>query len=63
MDLHPYDTECHDITRHDRCHACMHGFIHDGRLWACQSCLLRLMYVFRLLYNIKCFRVMACLGF
>jgi hypothetical protein len=21
------------------CHARMHGLIHDGRLWACQSCL------------------------
>jgi len=45
----------------DICHACMHGLIHDGRLQA--WCLLRLMYVFRLLYTISCFRVMACLGF
>jgi hypothetical protein len=45
------------------CHARMHGFIYDGRLWACQSCLLGLMYVVRLLYAIRCFRVMACLGF
>jgi hypothetical protein len=36
---------------------------HDDRLWACQSCLLKLMYVFRLLYVIKCFRVMICFGF
>jgi len=47
MDLHPYDTERHNITRHDSCHAHMHGLIHDGRLRACQSCLLGLMYVFR----------------
>jgi len=46
-----------------QCHARMHGLIHDGRLRACQSCLLGLMYVFRLLYVIKCFRVMTCLGF
>jgi hypothetical protein len=45
------------------CHAHMHGLIHDGWLRACQSCLLGLMYVFRLLYAIMCFRVMACLGF
>jgi len=45
------------------CHACMHGFIHDGWLRACQSCLLGLMYVLRLLYVITCFKVMACLGF
>jgi len=45
------------------CHARMHGLIHDGRLWACQSCLLGLMYALRLLYAIRCFRVMACLGF
>jgi hypothetical protein len=36
------------------CHACMHGLIHDGQLWACQSCLLRLMYVIRLLCAIRC---------
>jgi hypothetical protein len=36
------------------CHACMHGLIHDGRLRACQSCLLGLMYVLRLLYTIRC---------
>jgi len=29
------------------CHAHMHGLIHDIRLRACQSCLLELMYVFR----------------
>jgi len=62
MDLHPYDTERHDITRHDNCHACMHGLIHDDQLQACQSCLLGLMYVLKLLYFIRCFRVMACLG-
>jgi hypothetical protein len=45
------------------CHARMHGLIHDGRLWACQLCLLGLMYVLKLLYAIKCFMVMACLGF
>jgi hypothetical protein len=36
------------------CHARMHGFIHDGRLWACPSCLLGLMYVLRWLYTIRC---------
>jgi len=41
----------------------MHGLIHDGRLRACHSCLLGLMYVHRLLYVIRCFKVMACLGF
>jgi hypothetical protein len=25
----------------------VHGLIHDGRSWACPSCLLRLMYVLR----------------
>jgi len=63
MALHPYDTEHHDITCHDSCHARMHDLIHDGRLQACQSCLLGLMYVLRLLYAIRCFRVVACLGF
>jgi len=29
MDLHPYDTERHDITHHDNYHARMHGLIHD----------------------------------
>ncbi len=38
------------------CHACMHGFIHDGQLQASQSCLLGLMYVLRLLYVIRCLR-------
>jgi len=47
----------------NQCHAHMHGLIHDGQLRACQSCLLGLMYVFKLLYAIRCFRVMACLGF
>jgi len=47
----------------DICHARMHGLIHDGQLWACQSCLLGLMYILRLLYAIRCFRVMACLRF
>ncbi len=41
----------------------MHGLIHDGRLRACQSCLFKLMYIFILLYVIRCFNVMACLGF
>ncbi len=46
------------------CHVChMHGLIHDSRLQACQSCLLKLMYVLRLLYAIRCLRVMSCLGF
>jgi hypothetical protein len=63
MDLHLYDTVRHDTTRQDNCHACMHGLIHDGWLRACQSCLLGLMYVLRLLYAIRCFRVMACLRF
>jgi hypothetical protein len=63
MDLHPYDTVRHDTTRHDSCHAHMHGLIYDDWLHACQSCLLGLMYVLRLLYDIRCFRVMACLGF
>jgi hypothetical protein len=48
MDLHPYDTVCHDTTRHDSCHVHMHGLIHDGRLRACPSCLLGLMYVCRI---------------
>jgi len=47
MDLHPYDTVRHDTTCHDSWHAHMHGFIHDDRLRACQSCLLGLMYVLR----------------
>ncbi len=47
---------------HD-CRVRMHGLIYDGRLWACQSCLLGLMYVLRLLYAIRCFRVMVFLGF
>jgi hypothetical protein len=63
MDLHLYDTKHHDTTCHDSCHVHMHGLIHDGQLWAHQSCLLRLMYVLRLLYAIRCFKVMACLGF
>jgi hypothetical protein len=42
MDLHHYD-----IVRHDSYHVCMHGLIHDGRLWACHSCLLGLMYALR----------------
>jgi hypothetical protein len=63
MDLHPYNTKRHNTTHHDSCHAHIHGLIHDSQLWACQSCLLGLMYVFRLLYAIRCFRVMACLGF
>ncbi len=29
------------------CHARMHGLMHDGRLGACPSCLLRLMYVYK----------------
>jgi hypothetical protein len=29
------------------CHARMHGLIHDGQLQASQSCLLGLMYTFR----------------
>jgi hypothetical protein len=45
------------------CHARMYGLIHDDRLQACQSCLLGLMYVIKLLYIIRCFRIMACLGF
>ncbi len=32
----------------------MHGLIHDGRLRACPSCLLGLMYVLKWLYVIKC---------
>jgi hypothetical protein len=63
MDLHPYDMERHDITRHNNYHACMRGFIHDDRLRACQSCLLGLMFVLRLLYATRVFRVMVCLGF
>jgi hypothetical protein len=31
----------------EKCQARMHGLIHDDRLWACQSCLLGLMYVLR----------------
>jgi hypothetical protein len=30
------------------CHARMHSLIHDGRLHACPSCLLGLMYVCRI---------------
>jgi hypothetical protein len=63
MDLHPYNIEHHDTTCHDNCHARMHGPIHDGRLRACQSCLLGLIYILRLVYTIRCFKVMACLGF
>ncbi len=52
MDLHLYDIVCHDIvchdtTCHDSCHARMHDLIHDGRLQACPSCLLGLLYVCR----------------
>jgi len=47
MNLHPYDTVRHDITPHNNCHAHMHGLIHDGRLRACQSCLLGLIYALR----------------
>jgi hypothetical protein len=49
MDLHPYDIVCHDTTRHDSYHARMHDLIHDGQLWACQSCLLKLMYAIKCL--------------
>jgi hypothetical protein len=63
MDLQPYDTEHHNTTCHDNCHARMHGLIHDAQLRTCQSCFLGLMYVLRLVYAIRCFRVMACLGF
>jgi hypothetical protein len=35
MDLHPYNIERHDTTRHSNYHAYMHGLIHDGRLRAC----------------------------
>jgi len=63
MDLHPYNTKGHDTTRHDSFHAHMHGLINDDWLWACQSCLLMLMYLLRLLYPIRCFKVMACLRF
>jgi hypothetical protein len=63
MDLHPYDIVRHNTTRHDIYHARMHGLIHDGRLRACQSCFLGLMYILKLLYVIRCFKVMACLGF
>jgi hypothetical protein len=61
MDLHPYATERHDITRHNNCHAYMHGLIHEVTCMPIMP--LELMYVFRLLYVIRCFRVMACLGF
>jgi len=47
MDLHPYDIVHHNTTRHDNCHAHMHGLIHDGQLRACHSCLLGLMYVLK----------------
>jgi hypothetical protein len=33
-----------DVSQLDVCHARMHGLTHDGRLQACQSDLLRLMY-------------------
>jgi hypothetical protein len=42
MDLHPYDT-----IRHDNYHAHMHGIMHDNRLRAYPSCLLGLMYVYK----------------
>jgi hypothetical protein len=32
MDLHPYDTVCHDTTHHDSYHARIHGLIYDGQL-------------------------------
>jgi hypothetical protein len=36
------------------CRASIHGLIHDIWLWACQSCLLRLIYVLKLMYVIRC---------
>jgi hypothetical protein len=36
------------------CHARIHGLIHDGRLRACPSYLLGLMYVLKWLYAIRC---------
>ncbi len=39
MGLHPYDIECHNTTRQDSCHACMHDLIYDDQLRAYQSCL------------------------
>jgi hypothetical protein len=54
MDLHAYNIVCHDTICHDNYHAHMHGLIHDDRLRACQSCLLKLMYVLGLLYDITC---------
>ncbi len=39
------------------CHAHIHGLIHDGQLWACPSCLLGLMYVYRV--NV-CSQVTIC---
>jgi len=35
------------------CHARMHGLIHDGRLRACQSCLLGLIYALGLMYVLR----------
>jgi hypothetical protein len=46
MDLHPYDTKRHDTTRHDSCHAPMHGLIHDNRYGHANHAF-RVMYVFR----------------
>jgi hypothetical protein len=58
MDLHPYDTVCHD-----NCHARMHSLIHDGRLRACPSCFLRLLYVCRVNVFFRWLYTIWCLGF
>jgi hypothetical protein len=57
MDLHPYDTERHDITHHNNYHARMYSLIHDGPVMGMPIMRLGLMYI------IRCFKVMACLGF
>jgi hypothetical protein len=36
-----------NLAMKTNCHACIHGLIHDARLQACPSCLLGLMYVYR----------------
>ncbi len=47
-----------------QCHAHMHGLIHDGRLWACSSCLLGLICMFvRLMCVHKWLYVIRYLGF
>jgi hypothetical protein len=48
MDLHPYDTEHHETTCHDNCHARMHDLIHDDQLRTCPIMPLGLMYALKI---------------